>query len=91
MLIVIAIMAVGMLVGYLIRKRIMLVKINDKLIKYAIYLMLFIFGLSIGSNEVIIKNLSTLGLKAFVLAVAVVLGSIISGWFVYIRFFKSNQ
>jgi uncharacterized membrane protein YbjE (DUF340 family) len=91
MLTVVAIMTAGMLVGYIIRKKSMLIKINDKLIMYAIYLLLFILGLSIGANEVIMKNLPTLGLKALALTLGGVIGSVLLGWFTYVRFFKSKE
>lgn len=91
MLTVVAIMTAGMVVGYIIRKKSMLIKINDKLIMYAIYLLLFILGLSIGANEVIMKNLPTLGLKALALTLGGVIGSILLAWFTYVRFFKSKE
>ena len=91
MITVVAIMTAGMLVGYIIRKRTTLIKINDKLVMYAIYLLLFILGLSIGANEVIMKNLPTLGLKALALTLGGVIGSILLGWLTYVRFFKSRE
>lgn len=91
MLTVVAIMTAGMLVGFLIRKKSMLIKVNDKLIMYAIYLLLFILGLSIGANEVIMKNLPTLVLKALALTLGGVIGSILLAWFTYVRFFKSKE
>lgn len=91
MVTVVAIMTAGMLVGYFIRKRTTLIKINDKLIMYAIYLLLFILGLSIGANEVIMKNLPTLGLKALALTLGGVIGSVLLGWLTYVRFFKSRE
>ncbi len=91
MITVIAIMMVGILFGYLIRSKSLLIKINDKLIMYAIYLLLFILGISIGANEIIIKNLPTLGLKALAITLGGVLGSIGLAWFTYVRFFKTKE
>lgn len=84
-------MVLGIIVGYFIRNRRLLVKINDKLIMWAIYLLLFILGLSIGANEVIMKNLPTLGLKALALTLGGVIGSISLAWLTYVRFFKSKE
>lgn len=91
MLTVVAIMTAGMLFGFLIRKKSLLIKINDKLIMYAIYLLLFILGISIGVNEAIMKNLPTLGLKALALTLGGVIGSISLAWLTYVRFFKSKE
>ncbi len=91
MLTVVAIMILGIAVGYLIRRRSLLVKVNDKLIMYAIYLLLFILGVSIGANEIIMKNLPTLGLKALAITLGGVLGSIGLAWFTYVRFFKTKE
>ncbi|RPH34231.1 MAG: DUF340 domain-containing protein [Bacteroidales bacterium] len=91
MITVVSIMVLGIIVGYFIRNRRLLVKINDKLIMWAIYLLLFILGLSIGANEVIMKNLPTLGLKALALTLGGVIGSISLAWLTYVRFFKSKE
>lgn len=91
MITVVAIMTLGIVVGYFIRNRNLLVKINDKFIMWAIYLLLFILGLSIGANEIIMKNLPTLGLKALVITLGGILGSISLAWFTYVRFFKTKE
>ncbi len=91
MITVIAIMFAGILFGYLIRSKSLLIKINDKLIMYAIYLLLFILGISIGANEIIMKNLPTLGLKALAITLGGVLGSIGLAWFTFVRFFKTKE
>ena len=91
MITVVAIMTLGIVVGYFIRSRSLLVKINDRLIMYAIYLLLFILGISIGANEIIMKNLPTLGLKALAITLGGVFGSIGLAWFTYVRFFKTKE
>jgi hypothetical protein len=37
------------------------------------------------------KNLPTLGLKALALTLGGVIGSVLLGWFTYVRFFKSKE
>jgi uncharacterized membrane protein YbjE (DUF340 family) len=91
MVTVVSIMAVGIVIGYLIRNKNLLIKINDKFIMWAIYLLLFILGVTIGANEIIMKNLPTLGLKALAISIGGVLGSIGLGWLTYVRFFKNNE
>lgn len=87
---VIGIMFGGIAVGYLLRKIEFLQKVG-KLISYTIYLLLFLLGISVGQNEEIIKNLSTLGIQAFLIAFAGTLGSVLAAWGVYHFFFKEKQ
>lgn len=54
-------MLTGMLLGYLLRKR-DLKKIHP-IITLLIWLLLFILGIEVGSNEQIIKGLHTIGLE----------------------------
>ena len=71
---IIGLMLTGMLLGYLLRKR-DLKKIHQ-IITLLIWLLLFILGIEVGSNEQIIKGLHTIGLEAVILT----LGSVIAAW-----------
>jgi uncharacterized membrane protein YbjE (DUF340 family) len=91
MLTVVAIMTAGIVLGYLIRSKTFLVKLNDKFIMWAIYLLLFVLGITIGANELIMKSLPTLGLKALAITIGGVAGSIVLGWFTYNFYFKKRE
>jgi uncharacterized membrane protein YbjE (DUF340 family) len=91
MLIVVVIMASGIAIGYLIRRKEFLIKINDRLTMWAIYLLLFLLGISIGTNDVIMKSLTTLGLKALAISIGGIIGSISLAWLAYIVFFKGKD
>ncbi len=91
MITVVAIMTVGIAVGYFIRSYKQLVTIADKLTMWAIYLLLFLLGVAIGANNLIMRSLPTLGLTALIITIGGVLGSIIVAWGVYHLFFKSNR
>ncbi len=88
MLTVVLIMTAGIVTGYFIRNFKNIVKIADKLTVWAIYLLLFLLGVAIGANELIMKNLPTLGLKALYISVGGVLGSVFTAWVIYHFFFK---
>ena len=64
----------GILTGYLFRK----LNFNwiSGLITVLIWILLFVLGIEVGSNESIISNLGTLGLEALLLATAATLGSV---------------
>ena len=75
---IIGLMLTGMLLGYLLRKR-DLKKIHQ-IITLLIWLLLFILGIEVGSNEQIIKGLHTIGLEAVILTLGGTLGTIIAAW-----------
>ncbi|MDR2148476.1 MAG: LysO family transporter [Tannerella sp.] len=90
MFIVIAIMFAGIAVGYFFRRWERLKNINF-LIIIIICLMLFLLGVSIGSNKLIVKNIGTLGWQAFIIGTAATLGSILAGWGLYRWLFKKRE
>ena len=71
-------MLTGMLLGYLLRKR-DLKKVHP-IITLLIWLLLFILGIEVGSNEEIIRGLHTIGYEAVVLTLGGTLGSVIAAW-----------
>jgi len=87
---VVSIMAGGMLLGFLLRAKQRIVSGNEKLITYAIYLLLFMMGVSIGSNEQIMNSLSTLGIVALIVSMGAIIGSILTGFLVFKLFFKND-
>ncbi len=91
MLTVVLIMMAGVVLGYFLRKRKRLAAINDKLITYAIYLLLLLLGISIGSNKTIVANLPVLGVKALVVTIGAMVGSILLALLTYNIFFKNRS
>ena len=67
MFVVISIMFGGIAVGYLLRRVELLQKIG-KPISYTIFLLLFLLGITVGSNREIINNLSSLGGQALAIS-----------------------
>jgi len=87
---VVSIMAGGMLLGFLLKARQRVVSANEKLITYAIYLLLFMMGVSIGSNDQIMNSLSSLGVLALIVSAGAVAGSILTGFVIFKIFFKND-
>lgn len=83
---IVGIMLTGVSIGYLFRN-ISFLQLTEKTISYTILLLLFILGLSIGSNEEIIGNLATFGWQAAILAISATCGSILASWMVLKLFF----
>lgn len=88
MLIVIGIMFFGITVGLLLRNK--PPKPLPKLINVVIYLLLFFLGISVGVNDMIIKNLHTLGVQALIITIGALTGSIAFSWLVYRYFFSKS-
>ncbi len=88
---VLIIMSIGIAVGFLISKRENLIKINDKLVTWSIYLLLFLLGIGVGTNKDIINNVHTIGLQAIIITIAALLGSLVCAYIVYILFFQNKQ
>lgn len=72
----------GMAVGYALR-RTSLVKNTEKSISMTVLLMLFVFGVTIGSDVKLAENLTKFGAQAALLAVAGVLGSLVMSYAAY--------
>ena len=90
MIAVVLIMIMGIIAGFLLRGSSRAVRINDRLTMWAIYLLLFLLGVAIGANELIMKNLPVLGLKALGVSSATVAGSVLLAWAGYHLLFKQK-
>ncbi len=88
---VLAIMSAGIILGYLVRNKIRLIKYIDHSINIAIYLLLFLLGISVGANKTIMNNLGSLGLKALLLALGAVAGSVGLSYLTYKMFFAAKK
>ncbi len=70
--------SIGMLAGWLIRKKVNWVK-NAGLVSYFLLgLMIFMLGYSVGSEPSVVKHFAQLGLTALVLTLGAVTGSILA-------------
>ncbi len=83
---IIGLMITGMLVGYLLRRK-NLGKIH-RVITPLIWLLLFILGVEVGSNDRIIRGLYALGWEAVLLTIGGTLGSVIAAWILWKFLYK---
>lgn len=83
---IIGTMLTGVTIGYLFRN-ISFIRITEKSISCTIVLMLFILGISVGSNKQIVDNLASFGGQAAVIAISATCGSILASWMVLKLFF----
>ncbi len=88
---VVLIMAAGMLAGFLLRKQKKLISISEKLVMWAIYLLLFLLGVAIGMNDHILERFAEMGLLALAITIGGVAGSIFMGWLVFAFLFTPKS
>ncbi|MFC2151334.1 LysO family transporter [Bacteroidota bacterium] len=91
MITVLSIMTAGILIGWLVHNKEKFLKIISQLTNWAIYLLLFLLGLSVGTNQEILNNFDKIGLQSIIITVFAVSGSILISWLTYIIFFKKNE
>lgn len=98
MFIVILFIFLGILSGVLCRKlstgaRISLTDVaarwQGRIVTWLIWLLLFLLGIEVGSNEMIVRSLSTLGVEALLLSSAATLGCCVLAWMLW-RVSKNN-
>ena len=61
------------------------------IITLLIWLLLFILGIEVGSNEEIIRGLHTIGYEAVVLTLGGTLGSVIAAWALWRALYKGKE
>ena len=88
---ILIIMFSGIVLGFIFRKRRTLITAADKLAGWSIYLLLFLLGLSIGNNELIITNFAQIGFNSIMLTLSGISGSVILSFFAYKFFFKKDE
>lgn len=88
MLKLVVIMLSGIAVGFLFRKRNL--QFLPRLTTFAVWGLLFLLGISVGSNREILDSLHSLGMYALVLSLGGIFGSAALAWVVY-RYFFSNK
>lgn len=89
MFIFILIMVLGAFIGYMLRQFPEVRKVHS-LIHVVVCVLLFLLGLSIGLNKLIINNLSYFCGQAAVISSLSILGSLLASCMVYNMFFKKG-
>lgn len=91
MITVLLIMFAGILTGFAINRYPLAIKVNDKLISWAIYLLLFLLGISVGLNKTIVQNLDKIGFQVLIITVGAISGSVLALWIVYRVLFREER
>lgn len=84
-------MCAGALLGWLLIRYPAFHKVNNHLLNGSVYLLLFLLGISVGSNREVIGNLGKIGLEAIIIAVFSIAGSVVLSMFLARRLFRRNE
>lgn len=90
MLIVLGLMLSGVLVGYFLRGK-KVARRTGKAVSLAIFVLLFLLGVSVGVNPQIMDNLTTLGIEAIIITIGALSGSLLSAWAIYKFLFTAKK
>lgn len=90
MITVLLLMTAGIFIGWILHSKEKFLKVSAILTNWAIYALLFLLGLSVGTNEKILTNFGNIGFQAIMLTVFAVIGSILCAWLTYHLFFKKR-
>ena len=83
-------MLIAAVAGFLLRK-VEAVHRCGSAIKYMVWFLLFVLGLSAGMNDDIVYGFAQVGLVAFIFSFFGMAGAMIAAWAVYRLFFKSRE
>jgi len=87
-MLVIMLFFIGLLLGLITKKNHKIINLSEKSSSYVVYLLVFLLGISVGYDKEIMSNLSKLGLTAFSISIASILGSVVITMLVVKLFFK---
>lgn len=81
----------GIIAGRFFRNRESSRRWIDILVTWAVYILLFLLGISVGINDKIINDFTKIGYTSVLLTIGAVAGSIILAKIVYIYFFDRSS
>lgn len=91
MWIILILLLAGTLSGYAFSRVSGFNRITDKVSLYTIYVLLFFMGLSVGTRKDVMKNLTSIGIDAFLISIFTISGSLITAFFLYRYIFRKDE
>ncbi|HPS56483.1 MAG TPA: LysO family transporter [Spirochaetota bacterium] len=88
---ILILMSAGIFIGFLVRGRQRLIFIIEKTTGFSIYILLFLLGISVGTNEKVISSFGRIGFNAIIIALSSVAGSILLSFILYKFLFSRDD
>ena len=76
--------------GFLLKEKDRFVLWTDRITTFAIYLLLFLLGISVGIDQEIMNNIFIYGYRSLVLSLGAMAGSVVFSYFVYTFLFNQK-
>ncbi len=80
-------LAAGVFAGYLLRSKKNVLGTAGNATTWSLYLLIFLLGISVGTNDAVVRALGRLGVQALILSAGGIVGSVLVGCFVSRIFF----
>lgn len=81
----------GIILGLLLVNKPVFHRINNQMLNGSIYLLLFLLGISVGTNQEVIGNLGKIGYEAAAIATASITGSVLVSTLLFKLVFKNHE
>jgi uncharacterized membrane protein YbjE (DUF340 family) len=91
MIAILVVLSAGILLGLLIVEKPKLHLFNNYLLNWAIYLLLFLLGISVGTNREVIQNIGKIGYEAIAIGIFSIAGSVLLSAILFKFLFKQDE
>jgi uncharacterized membrane protein YbjE (DUF340 family) len=91
MISILLVLSGGIVLGLLLVNKPVFHRINNHLLNWSIYLLLFLLGISVGTNDEVIRNLDKIGYEAITISLASIAGSVLLSALLFKLVFRHNE
>ena len=91
MISILLVLSGGIVLGLLLVNNPVFHRINNHLLNWSIYLLLFLLGISVGTNDEVIRNLDKIGYEAITIALASIAGSVLLSALLFKLVFRYHE
>jgi len=91
MIAILIVLSAGILIGLLIVEKPKLRLFNNHLLNWAIYLLLFLLGISVGTNREVIQNIGKIGYEAIAIGIFSIAGSVLLSAILFKFLFRQDE
>lgn len=88
---ILVIMAMGILCGFLLRRKEKIIRLAEPLLGWSVYILLFLIGIGVGVNKIVVERLGVIGIQALLLTLGAVIGSSLMALLCYRLFFRKSE
>ena len=85
------ILGAGIVLGVLVAEKSRLLGAADRLSMWAVYLLVFLLGITAGASEEITSHLGKIGFQALAISLAAMVGSGLASYVVYVVWFRDLE